>query len=172
MNDPFRVMTVCTGNICRSPMAEIVLREAFVEAGLGDTVVVESTGISSEERGNPIDRRARTTLTNHGYPNGTGHVARRITPAGLAASDLVLPMTAHHARTLRRLAADAGADERTICMWRTFDPAAPKLGEGDSEDLLDVEDPWYGGMADFEVCLREIEAAIPAIVEYVKAQLG
>jgi protein-tyrosine phosphatase len=53
-------MTVCTGNICRSPMAEVVLRARFESAGLGDLVVVDSTGISNEEHGNPIDPRART----------------------------------------------------------------------------------------------------------------
>ena len=62
MSNPYSVMVVCTGNICRSPMAEIVLRERFAAAGLADQVVVDSTGISDEERGNPLDRRARAVL--------------------------------------------------------------------------------------------------------------
>ena len=182
MNAPFRVMTVCTGNICRSPMAEIVLREALAEAGLDAAVVVDSTGVSGEEQGNPVDRRARRVLAAHGYPAGDSHRARRVTVAELGERDLVLAMTAHHARALRRLAGvpeggelsapahTAGGPE--IRMFRSFDPEAPALAEGDSEHLLDVEDPWYGGAEDFEVCLREIEAATPGIVEHVRVRLA
>lgn len=177
MRAAFRVMTVCTGNICRSPMAEILLREAFAAAGLGD-VVVDSTGISSEEVGNPVDPRARRVLEAHGYPAGDGHRARRVTTDGLVECDLVLAMTAHHARTLRRLVANAGLDGAAgtwgpeIRMFRTFDPEAPVLGPDDSEELLDVEDPWYGGAEDFEVCLRELEAAMPGIVSYVQERVA
>ena len=170
MSAPFRVMTVCTGNICRSPMAEVLLREAFDAAGLADAVVVDSTGISSEEVGNPVDRRARRVLTAHGYPAGDGHRARRVTTSGLAECDLVLPMTAHHARTLRRLADPQGGPE--IRLYRTFDPEAPVLGPDDPEELLDVEDPWYGGPEDFEVCLRELEAGVPGIVQLVRERLA
>ncbi|MGO1333580.1 MAG: low molecular weight protein-tyrosine-phosphatase, partial [Cellulosimicrobium funkei] len=100
---PYRVMTVCTGNICRSPMAEVVLRDRFEAAGLGDRVVVDSTGISDEERGNPIDRRARAVLAEHGYVVDGTHRARQVRAGDLAARDLVLAMTAQHARALRRL---------------------------------------------------------------------
>ena len=58
----YRVMTVCTGNICRSPMAEIVLRQRLEAAGLADEVVVDSSGVSDEEHGHPVDRRARSVL--------------------------------------------------------------------------------------------------------------
>ena len=101
---PYRVMTVCTGNICRSPMAEIVLRDRFEAAGLGGRVVVDSTGISSEEHGNPVDRRARRILAEHGYGTGEGHHARQVRPSDVVSRDLVLPMTSQHARALRRLA--------------------------------------------------------------------
>jgi len=165
----YRVMTVCTGNICRSPMAEILLREAFAKAGLSD-VVVDSTGISDEEDGNPIDRRARKTLAAHGLPGKPDHAARRITARELAAADLVLPMTAQHERVLRRLAKTPEAAAK-IKMYRTFDPAAPQARVGE-EYLLDVADPWYGGPAEFEHCFEELVAAVPGIVAYVKDQLG
>ena len=55
---PFIVLHVCMGNICRSPMAEVVLRDRLASAGLSDRVVVDSAGISDEEHGNPVDRRA------------------------------------------------------------------------------------------------------------------
>ncbi|WP_456825058.1 low molecular weight protein-tyrosine-phosphatase [Cellulomonas sp. P5_E12] len=148
-------MVVCTGNICRSPMAEIVLRERFAAAGLADRVVVDSTGISDEEHGNPVDRRARAVLERHGYPTGDGHRARQVEPAHQR--DLVLAMTNAHARALRRLGAEP-------VLFRTFDPDA--VGD------LDVADPWYGGPRDFEDCLAQIESAADGIVEHVRNDLG
>jgi len=164
-------MTVCTGNICRSPMAEIVLRERFADAGLADAVEVDSTGISDEEHGNPVDWRARSVLRRHGYPTGDGHRARQTRASDLAARDLVLPMTATHARALRRLAGeDAGVVDR-IRMFRTFDPAAP-AEPGQPEHVLDVDDPWYGPEEGFETTLAEIEAAADGIVAHVRAALA
>src|SRR6478609_7970177 len=147
MSQPYRVMTVCTGNICRSPMAEVVLRERLAAAGLGDRVVVDSMGVSDEERGNPVDRRARTVLLEHGYDVDGTHRARQVRADDLATRDLVLAMTAQHARALRRL--DASAPVR---LYRSFDPAAPRVEPGGSEHVLDIADPWYGGQQDFEDC--------------------
>ena len=171
---PYRVMTVCTGNICRSPMAEIVLRDRFEAAGLGDRVVVDSTGVSDEEEGNPIDRRARAVLAEHGYVVDGSHSARQVLPHDLAGSDLVLAMTAQHARVLRRLA--GGADDSSdgipeVRLYRSFDPAAPHVPAGGPEHVLDVADPWYGGRRDFEECLEQVEAAADAIVEHVRSEL-
>jgi protein-tyrosine phosphatase len=163
---PYRVMTVCTGNICRSPMAEIVLRDRLEAAGLADRVVVDSTGVSDEERGNPVDPRARRTLASHGYPAGDGHRARQVTSADLGERDLVLAMTSQHARRLRSLAPSA-----PVRMFRSFDPAAPTVGLLD-EHLIDVEDPWYGDQAGFETTIAEIEAAADGIVEHVRAGLA
>lgn len=153
MPQPYSVMVVCTGNICRSPMAEIVLRERFAAAGLADQVVVDSTGISDEEHGNPVDRRARAVLTAHGYPAGDGHRARQV--GADDRRDLVLAMTNAHARALR------GLDP---VLYRSFDPDA--VGD------LDVADPWYGGAQDFEDCLAQIEAAADGIVDHVRNDLG
>ena len=161
----FRVMTVCTGNICRSPMAEVVLRDRFETAGLGARVVVDSTGISSEERGKPIDRRARAVLAAHGFRVPV-RAARPVRATDLLASDLVLAMTSVHARALRRL---AGPDAGRVVMFRSFDPAAPRVAPGTGEHVLDVDDPWYGGPADFEDCLVQIEAAADAVVAHVRA---
>ena len=64
---PYRVTVVCHGNICRSPMAEFLLREAFEDAGLGDRVAVDSAGTSSEELGNGAHPRTLATLRRHGH---------------------------------------------------------------------------------------------------------
>ena len=167
MAEPYRVMTVCTGNICRSPMAEVVLRHRLEEAGLADDVVVDSTGISDEERGNPIDPRAGRVLAAAGYTLHD-HCARQVTPDDVAARDLVVTMTSAHARALRRLAGDPGLAGR-IRMYRSFDPAAPTDA---AEHLLDVDDPWYGEESGFETTLAEVEAAADGIVDHVRAALA
>ncbi len=165
----YRVMTVCTGNICRSPMAEIVLRQRLEAAGLADEVVVDSSGVSDEEHGNPVDRRARAVLASRGYPTGEGHRAHRITATELASRDLVLVATAQHARTLRRMAGPDVADR--IVLLRRFDPAAPVVGPGEPEHVLDLDDPWYGGMQDFEDCLTQIEAAADGVLTHLRTTL-
>ncbi len=170
MAGPYRVMTVCTGNICRSPMAEVVLRARFAAAGLGEQVVVTSTGVSDEEHGNSIDRRAARVLVGHGYPGGDGHRARQVRAADLATSDLVLPMTAAHARALRRLAGDGRAGQ--VVMLRRFDPAAPRVDDVRDEHRLDIDDPWFGGPVEFEDCLAQIEAAADGVVAHVAATLA
>ena len=168
MPPQYRVMTVCTGNICRSPMAEVVLRDRFEHAGLGDVVVVDSTGISDEEHGRPLDRRAERVLTAHGYAAPL-HRARQVTPADLASRDLVLAMTQAHARALRGLVHGDGSLTAHIRMFRSFDPGAPS---GGPEHLLDVDDPWYGDQEGFEVTLAEVEAVADGIVEHVRSELA
>jgi protein-tyrosine phosphatase len=170
---PYRVMTVCTGNICRSPMAEVVLRDRFEAAGLGEQVVVDSSGISDEETGNPIDPRAAEVLDEAGYAVPR-HAAHRVTRPEIAGRDLLLPMTARHARALRALAPDAGAAAR-IRMFRSFDPAAPEPSGADATadaERLDVEDPWYGEREDFLSVLQQVEAAADGIVAYVRDELA
>ena len=170
-DDRYRVMTVCTGNICRSPMAEVVLRARLADAGLGDRVVVDSTGVSDEEHGNPVDRRARAALAARGY-DVPRREARQVRAADLADRDLVLAMTASHARALRRIA-DGDADVAgRVVMFRTFDPAAPRVADPRVEHLLDVDDPWYGGPENFEHCLDEIEAAADGVGDAVRAALS
>ncbi len=166
---PYRVMTVCTGNICRSPIAEVVLRDRFEAAGLGDLVVVDSGGTSSEELGNPIDPRAARVLREAGYavPRRTAH---QVAPSDVVDRDLLLPMTSQHARRLRALASAAGTDAAKVRIYRSFDPAAAL--EAVDESDLDVEDPWYGGHDDFLATLEEVEAAADAIVDFVRTELN
>ncbi len=151
-------------------MAEVVLRHRVEAAGLADQVVVDSAGVCDEERGNPIDRRAARVLAARGYPVPVRR-ARQVRAEELAGDDLVLAMTSAHARALRRMAGTAGVAAR-LRLYRTFDPSAPRLPEGGPEHLLDVVDPWYGGMADFEACLDQVEAAAGGIVGHVRAELA
>jgi protein-tyrosine phosphatase len=159
---PYRVLAVCTGNICRSPIAEVVLRDRLEAAGLGADAAVDSVGTSAEETGNPIDPRAARVLQEAGYAVPR-RAARQVTPQDLADADLVLAMTSRHAARLRAL--DPGADVRMV---RAFDPAAPSAA---ADAALDVEDPWYGDQQGFRTTLAQIEAAADAVVDHVRAAL-
>ncbi|WP_062465020.1 low molecular weight protein-tyrosine-phosphatase [Demequina soli] len=165
MASPYRIMTVCTGNICRSPMAEVVLKARAADAGLDGQVQVWSTGVSAEEQGNPIDRRAAAVLREGGYlvPR---RAARRVTTGDLGIADLVLAMTSAHARRLRDL-----TDRPVVRMYREFDPEAPALDGPADEARLDIDDPWYGGLEDFRATLVQLEAGVDGILVAARVAL-
>ena len=164
----YTVMTVCTGNICRSPMAEIILRAEFERRGLDDRVDVESSGVSDEEYGNPIDRRAVKVLKERGYELPAHHFAHCITRDEIERTDLFLPMTASHMRALLRQLPQGKRAQ--VHMYRSFDPNLPKPSAG-REDEIDLVDPWYGGPHEFEVAIDQIEEVAPYIVDWVEKQL-
>ncbi|PHP53299.1 low molecular weight protein-tyrosine-phosphatase [Actinomyces ruminis] len=182
---------VCTGNICRSAMAEVVLIDRLIAAdiptGGPGGVVVTSAGVSDEESGNPMDPRARRILAEGGYGVGadpaaratavaiTEHAAHRIADAELRRADLILAMTSAHLRALTRRGERLGVDPGRIRMFREYDPtaAADTLGASGRAETLDVPDPWYGTMADFvdtlDVVERVSDALAPALAELVGA---
>ena len=186
----YRVIMVCTGNICRSAMAEVVLRDRLAAAGIPDSgpggVTVTSAGVSDEERGNPIDSRARRVLTEAGYGTGAddvsratdiviaSHSAHRITDAEIAEADLLLAMTDSHWNVLQRRAAGLGAEPDRIRMYRELDPASTQQAEavtagGSSRGVLNVPDPWYGTMADFLDTLEVVERVSDELAEQLTA---
>jgi protein-tyrosine phosphatase len=163
---PYRVTVVCTGNICRSPMGEFVLRERFEAAGLGDRVVVDSAGTHSWEVGNPADPRTLAVLTRNGHADfgGRDHVARRFERSWLDEVDLVLAADRGHFRELTKLARGE-AQRAKIRMFRSFDPVAA------GDDDLDMDDPWYGDDSAFDQTYAEVVAAADGVVEHVRQQL-
>ena len=189
---PYRVIMVCTGNICRSAMAEIVLRDRLAAAGIPDSgpggVTVTSADVSDEERGNPIDSRARHVLTEAGYGTGaddvsratdstiTSHTAHRVTDAEITEADLLLAMTDSHWNVLQRRAAGLGAEPTRIRMYRELDPASAQQAEavvagGASRSVLNVPDPWYGTMADFVDTLEVVERVSDELADELAALL-
>ncbi len=163
---PFRVSVVCWGNICRSPMAEFVLRDAFEHAGLGERVVIDSRGTSTEELGRPMDARTLAALARHGIPD-TGfaaHRARQFRAEHFDCYDLVLAADHIHVDILRSRARQA-ADVAKVRLLRSFDPAAVVAGE------LGMDDPWYGGRNGFDVTFTEIGGAVPGVVAFVRDAL-
>ncbi|OLT03303.1 protein tyrosine phosphatase [Kocuria sp. CNJ-770] len=161
----YSIVAVCTGNICRSPMAEFALRRAFEAAGLGERVRVDSAGVSDEELGNPVDPRAGDLLCREGL-DASAHAAQAFDPARFADRDLVLALDLVHWRRLRALAPDAPAAEK-VRLLREFDPAVA----GSEHTELGIYDPWYGGAEDFETTYGMIAAAVPGVVRAVAGEL-
>lgn len=101
-------------------MGEVVLRDLLAERGIDD-VVVTSAGVSAEESGNRIDRRARAVLEEFGHAAPANHHAHRATAKELREADLVLAMTTGHARSLRSMMNELGVDTQKLHLWREFD---------------------------------------------------
>jgi protein-tyrosine phosphatase len=151
---PVKVVFVCWGNICRSPIAERVAERAAADAGLTD-VEFTSAATSREEIGAPIDPRAQRVLTEHGYRAG-GHSAHQITADEIADADLVVAAEPLHVDRMLRIA--PGADN--LSLLSDYDPAA-EPGAG-------LPDPWYGGQEGFEETLAAVEAAMPGVLDEVR----
>lgn len=161
----YRIITVCTGNICRSPMAELMLTQAFAEAGMADDVAVDSAGTTDWEAGRPIDERAATKLSELGIESHL-HRARRFEPEWYRERDLILALDLDHYGDLRTNAPDDDARDR-IHLLREFDPATT-----DSDlDQLGIYDPWYGDASDFDATWRLVEGSVDGIVRYVAHEL-
>ncbi|MFC5214052.1 low molecular weight protein-tyrosine-phosphatase [Streptomyces coerulescens] len=156
----YRVCFVCTGNICRSPMAESVFRARVEEAGLDDRVEVDSAGTGGWHEGDPADPRTVSVLEEHGYDGG--HTARQFQPSWFARLDLVIALDTGHLKALRRLA-PSPEDAAKVRMLRSYDAAAG--------DDLDVPDPYYGGRDGFEECLDMVEAASTGLLAAVREQV-
>lgn len=149
----FPLTFVCLGNICRSPMAEAVMRQRLQEAGLAEVVRVDSAGTGDWHIGDDIDRRAKATLASRGYL--LTHSARQFQPGWFAERDLVLGMDDDNRRDLQRMAADPH-DRAKVHLLRAFDPAATDL---------EVPDPYYGDASGFPQVLDIIETACDGLLQ-------
>ncbi|MET9493954.1 low molecular weight protein-tyrosine-phosphatase [Streptomyces sp. NPDC006552] len=154
----YRLCFVCTGNICRSPIAEHVFRTRVEEAGLSGAVALDSAGTDGWHVGEGADPRAVRVLQEGGYP--AEHTARQFRRDWFDRLDLVLALDAGHLRTLRRLA-PTPQDAAKVRLLRSYDPAA-------GPDDQDVLDPYYGDLSGFEECLRMVEAASDGLLDAVR----
>jgi protein-tyrosine phosphatase len=151
----YRIALVCLGNICRSPMAHVVLEARLDDAGLADRVEVESSGTGGWHVGNRMDRRAAATLTAAGY-DATRHRARQYDATSADHVDLVLAMD-------RDNLDDLGGVSPRVRLFRDFDP----VGTGG-----DVPDPYYGGDAGFEEVLTMVERTSASLADLLAETLG
>jgi protein-tyrosine phosphatase len=171
-----RVCFVCTGNICRSPMAESVFRARVQEAGFGGLVEVDSAGMDGWHEGDGADPRTVTVLRNHGYDSA--HTARRFQASWFSRLDLVIALDASHLKALRHLAPTA-QDADKVRLLRSYARPSPSTRAVPADAAggdLDVPDPYYGGIDGFEECLEMVEAAseglLAAVRESVKGQVA
>lgn len=168
VSDRYRVCLVCTGNICRSPMAEVVLRHALAEAGVGGLVEVDSAGTGAYHVGDDMDPRARRVLVAHGY-RPDRHAARQFRAADFGRRDLVLALdTGHLTRlgSLARAADDPAEALASLALLRAYDPHTAPAGEAAN---LDVPDPYYDDEDGFLAVLRMVEAAVAGLVPVIAA---
>lgn len=156
MNEPLHVTFVCTGNICRSPMAEKVFAAHLREAGLEDSVRVSSAGIDGWHVGDGADPRTVAELDAHGYDSD--HEAAQVGPDHLGA-DLIVALDTGHAKALLQL----GAPADRVALLRSFDPDA---------DDSSVADPYYSSDAAFTEVREQIESAVPGLVNWARSRFS
>ena len=148
-----KILFVCHGNICRSPMAEYVMRDLVKKAGLEDQFQIASAATSREEIGNPVYPPARRKLAEHGISCG-GHAARQLRIADYGEYDLLVGMDQANLRNMRRI---CGGDP---------DGKLHLLLEYAGRPGQEVADPWYTG--DFEATWRDVLAGCQGLLEEIQ----
>ncbi len=150
-----KVMFVCLGNICRSPMAEAVFNHIAAEKGISDSVIAASSGTAGYHEGGNADSRTIKALRSHGVP--INHTAHKITKADIAGYDLIFAMDSENLHNIERF---AGGSDKKIMLFRKFDPKGPG----------DVPDPYYGSEADFEIVYEMCFRTCEKIIEHIMKQ--
>ena len=135
-----KILFVCHGNICRSPMAEFVMKDLVKKAGLEDQFQIASAATSTEEIGNPVYLPARRKLAEHGI-SCAGKTARQLTKADYALYDLLIGMDRANIRNMARICGGDPDGKIKLLLSYTDRPG-------------DVADPWYTG--DFDATWRDV----------------
>ena len=151
-----KILFVCHGNICRSPMAEFVMKYLVQKAGLESQFHIESAATSTEEIGNPVYPPARRTLAEHGI-SCEGKAARRLTNADYDQFDLLIGMDRANLRNMHRICGGDFAGKLHLLMDYTDRPG-------------DVADPWYTD--DFETTWRDVLAGCQSLLERLRSREG
>lgn len=146
-----KILFICHGNICRSPMAEFVMKDLVEKAGLKDRFHIESAATSTEEIGNPVYPPARRKLAEHGI-SCAGHAARQLTRKDYDQFDWLIGMDFANLRNMRRM---CGGDEQNkihLLMDYTHRPG-------------EVADPWYTG--NFEATWQDVREGCEGLLQYL-----
>ena len=147
-----KILFVCHGNICRSPMAELVMRQLVKKEGLSGEIQVASAATSREELGNPVYPPARRKLAEHGI-RSDGHAARQMEKADYAAYDMLIGMDRVNLRNMTAIAGGDPDGKISLLMDYTDRPG-------------NVADPWYTG--DFEATWRDVEAGCRGLLKMLR----
>ena len=151
-----KILFVCLGNICRSPMAEFVMKDLVKKAGLASQFRIESAATSREEIGNPVYPPARRKLSEHGIACG-GHAARQLTKRDYDECDLLIGMDSANLRNMHRICGGDFAGKLHLLMDYTDHPR-------------DVADPWY--TEDFESTWRDVLAGCQGLLKELLQERG
>ena len=149
-----KILFVCHGNICRSPMAEFVMKDLVRKAGLEDDFSIASAATSTEEIGNPVYPPARRKLAEHGI-GCAGKTARQLRREDYDRYDLLIGMDGTNLRNMRRICGGDPAGKLSLLLDWTGRPG-------------DVADPWYTG--DFEATWRDVAAGCAALLAYLSKE--
>ena len=150
-----KILFVCHGNICRSPMAEFVMKDLVQKRGLSDRICVASAATSTEELGNPVHPGTRRKLQEHGI-RCNGKTARQLTRGDYAEYDLLIGMDEYNMRNMRRML--GGDPEGKLYKLLSF-----------CQSSADVADPWYTG--DFDETWRDVVRGCEALLDELEKQL-
>ena len=151
-----KVLFICHGNICRSPMAEFVMKDLVKKAGLTSQLGIASAATSREEIGNPVYPPARRKLAEHGISCG-GHAARQLTADDYKAYDLLIGMDGANLRNMQRICGGDPDGKMHLLLDYAGRPG-------------DVADPWYTG--DFEATWRDVLAGCRGLLEDLAAGIA
>ena len=151
-----KILFVCHGNICRSPMAEFVMKDLVQKAGLNGEIEASSAAATSEEIGHPVYPPARKKLAEHGI-DCSGKTARLLTRGDYDRYDFLIGMDAENLRDMRRI---CGGDPKG---------KIHPLMEYARRPTAEVADPWY--TRDFEATWRDVEAGCTGLLEQLKKSL-
>ena len=147
-----KILFICHGNICRSPMAEFVFKALVKSYGIEDMFYVESAAVSTEEIGNPIYPPAKRCLTQHGVLFDQNKTSRQVKREDYNKFDLLICMDSSNVRLLKRIIGDDPRNKVHLMMSYT----------GQSRD---VADPWYTG--DFETTFQDVLSASEALLKII-----
>ena len=151
-----KILFVCHGNICRSPMAEFVMKDLVKKAGLASEFHIESAATSREESGNPVYPPARRKLAEHGI-SCDGHAARQLTNQDYDKYDLLIGMDSANLRNMCRICGGDFAGKLRLLMDYTNHPH-------------DVADPWYTG--DFDATWQDVLAGCQGLLKELLQERG
>ena len=153
-----RILFVCHGNICRSPMAEFVMKQLVDEAGLAHEFHIESAATSTEEIGNPVYPPARHKLSEHGI-SCKGKTARQMTRSDYQRFDFLIGMDRHNVYNMERICG-GDPDGKIQMLMRYTDYVRDPNGMP-----RDVADPWYTG--DFEATWRDVSKGCQGLLRFL-----
>ena len=147
-----KVLFICHGNICRSPMAEFILKDMTATRGIADRFYIESAATSYEEIGNPVYPPARAELAKHGI-SCKGKQARKLLKRDFDDFDYLIAMEGFNLRNIRREFGNELTERVSLLLDYTDRPG-------------DIDDPWYTGS--FDVTYREIVAGCEGFLQYLE----